>query len=343
MGLAKRRRQAATPLAALGVLAHCAVWMVQTSCNGSAPTFASCGADTGPGFHRAEPGVLAAGVPVRIEACLGGGSTLRLDIQRFTVRADGLELGEVTSNKRCLTIPFHTLGAIDATLHVQAEVEYKRSVTCGTITYDTSSEIEVRVREPDGVLRFDARACDGTSGVLLTGSKHGFDYELGAAGEPLDYGLEQPPLLLDTGDLALQDDGTFKMPDASGSFLVTSLIAGDDFESMLTAYDPAEVARVEFQVVSFSRAELDLIARASLEHWPTCDTPPGTVSVEVLTPETCHLADDAPTGATMAELSFGAHLEVELVDPEAGACVLEAAYGDVTTPFSWPRNWQTTE
>lgn len=337
-----RRRQAATSLASLGVLAHCAVWMLQTSCNGSAPTFASCGADTGPGFRPAAPILLAAGVAARVELCLGGGSTLRLEIQHFTVRADGLELGEVSSDKRCLTIPFHTLGAMDTTLHVLAEVDYDRSVTCGAVTYDTSREIEIRVRAPDGVLRFDARACDGTSAVLLAGSRPGFDYELGAAGEPLDYGLEQPPLLLDTGDLALQDDGSFKMPDASGSFLVTSLIAGDDFERMLTAYQPAEVARVEFQVVSFSRAGLDLIARASLAYRPTCDTPPGTVSVEVLTPETCHLADDAPAGATTADLSFGAHLEVELVDP-GGTCVLQAAYGDVTTPFSWPRNWQTSE
>ena len=339
---ARRRRQAASPLAFLGVLAHCAVWMVQTSCNGSAPTFASCGADTGPGFRPAGPVLLAAGIAASIELCLGGGSTLSLDIQHFTVRADGLELGKVSSDKRCLTIPFRTLGAMDTTLRVQAEVDYERSVTCGSVTYDTSSEIEVRVREPDGVLRFDARACEGRSAVLLAGSKPTFDYELGAGGEPLNYGLEQPPLLLDTGDLALQDDGSFKMPDASGSFLVTSLISGDDFERMLTAYQLSEVARVEFQVVSFSRAMLDLIAHASLEHRPICDRPPGTVSVEVLTPETCHFPDDAPTGATTAQLNFGAHLEVELV-PEAGACLLQAAYGDVTTPFSWPRNWQTKE
>ena len=123
--------------------------MVQTSCSGGAPTFASCGADTGPGFLWAEPVVLAAGVAARVELCLGGGSTLRFDIQRFMVRADGLELGEVSSDDRCLTIPLQTLGAMDATLHVQAEVDFDRSVTCGEVTYDTSSEIVVRVREPD--------------------------------------------------------------------------------------------------------------------------------------------------------------------------------------------------
>lgn len=334
-------RHGARPLASLAVLAHCAMWMVQTSCN-SAPTSASCG-EGGPGFLLRGPAVLAAGVEANVELCLGGAPTLRLEIERFMVRADGLELGETTSDGRCLTVPFRTVEATDAKLHVQAEVHFNESTGfCGDFNYDTSSEFVVRVREPDAVLHFEPSGCDGETSVLLAGSEHAFVYELGADGQPLDYGLEQPPLLVDTGELALQDDGRFKMPDVPGTFSMTSQIEGDDFERTLIAYELDEVQRVEFAVVNNDRwnSMVHLIIRASLEHAVTCDTPPGTVSVEVLTPEVCHLVDDTPTGATTAQRSFGAPLEVAIVDLQADECVLQTTYGDFMGTLSLSPSWR---
>lgn len=341
MSPADQRQRRAKPLALLAVLAHCTMWLVQTSCN-SAPTIASCG-EGGPGFLWRGPSVLAAGVAAQVEVCLGGAPEVRLEIEHFTVRADGLELGEIASDGRCLTIPLQTEGATNATLHVQADVHFDPSTgLCGDFTYDTSDAFEIRVREPDAVLRFGPRACDGEFAVLLAGSVHAFDYALGADGQPLDYGLEQPPLLVDTGELALQDDGRFKVPDEPGMFSVTSQIEGDDFELTLVAYELAEVQRVEFEVENNDRwnSSVHLVVRASLEHSITCDAPPGTVTIEVLTPEVCHLVDDTPTGATTAQRSFGRALEVAIVDLQADECVLQTTYGDFTGNLTLSPGWR---
>jgi len=285
------------------------------------------------------PSAYAVGADGIIRVCLEDVDTRFHDIHYYEVYDDGeLVIGEHEEEDGCILVPIQTTEATDARIQVVVAVDQDRIGSCDTHYYEASAVVDVRVREPDAVRRFEPNRsrCDWAGPYpLLAGTRVGFEYELQAGGERLEYGSTQAPTLLDVGLMAQVNDWQqYDVPESPTEFTITSLL-DDGFTRDVIVFEPAQIDGIAFDADPsiYKSGSTSMHPLATVGGVIACTQPRDEeVQLTIETPALCTFTSGEPLGATTV-MEFDGGVFVKGLD-SPGVCRIRADYGGASDTFS---------